>query len=58
MTLEQLNRARKRMPELLESLSQLLGCTELNMDDMERDTRKAVHVASVLMADIEQGENT
>lgn len=32
-------------PELLEALDKLLRCTELNMDDMEPDTRQAIEQA-------------
>lgn len=32
-------------PELLEALDKLLRCTELNMDDMEAETRQAIEQA-------------
>jgi hypothetical protein len=37
--------------ELKRLLSNVLGVTELNMDDLEPETRKAIHEASVHLAD-------
>ena len=37
--------------KLVQMLGSLLGCCELNMDDMEPETRDAVHEASCYLAD-------
>lgn len=37
-------------PELLECLNDLLGCTELNLDDMEKDTRQKIDKAFAVMS--------
>lgn len=40
-------------PELARLLGEVLGVCELNLDDMEDDTRKIVREASCFLADLE-----
>lgn len=40
-------------PEMLEALQKLLGCSELNMDDMEPATRDAIQQAVDLVTPFE-----
>lgn len=37
--------------DLIDLLSKVLGCSELNMDDMEPETRKVVQEAGCYLAD-------
>lgn len=45
-------------PELLESLKALLKCTELNMDDMEQETRDIISQATAAIRKATTVDNT
>lgn len=47
-------RVHKEAPQLLEYVQKLLGVTELNLDDLEPDTRALVQDVAAFVADLEQ----
>ena len=43
-----------KSPQLLERLEHLLGCCELNLDDMEPDTCRAIRGARELIEEVQR----